>query len=103
VSTAESAAGELRSRRLSALGRRNGANPHHEFGERVIEDGDLVVLDFGGIKDGYGSDTTRTVHVGEPTAEERDVYEAVRRPRQAGFEAVRRASNARRSTLPRVR
>ena len=67
----------------------NGANPHHEFGERVIEDGDMVVLDFGGIKDGYGSDTTRTVHVGEPTDDEREVYEVVRRAQQAGFEAVR--------------
>jgi Xaa-Pro aminopeptidase len=67
----------------------NGANPHHEFGERVIEEGDMVVLDFGGLKDGYGSDTTRTVHVGEPTAEEREVYEVVRRAQQAGFEAVR--------------
>jgi D-alanyl-D-alanine dipeptidase len=42
----------------------NGANPHHEFGERVIEEGDMVVLDFGGIVEGYSSDTTRTVHVG---------------------------------------
>jgi D-alanyl-D-alanine dipeptidase len=67
----------------------NGANPHHEFGERVIEDGDMVVLDFGGIKDGYGSDTTRTVHVGEPTDEEREVHEVVRLAQQAGFEAVR--------------
>jgi Xaa-Pro aminopeptidase len=67
----------------------NGANPHHEFGERVIEEGDMVVLDFGGIKDGYGSDTTRTVHVGEPAAEEREVYEIVRRAQQAGFDAVR--------------
>jgi Xaa-Pro aminopeptidase len=67
----------------------NGANPHHEFGERVIEEGDMVVLDFGGIKDGYGSDTTRTVHVGEPDDDEREVYEVVRRAQQAGFEAVR--------------
>jgi Xaa-Pro aminopeptidase len=67
----------------------NGANPHHEFGERVIEEGDMVVLDFGGIKDGYGSDTTRTVHVGEPTDEEREVYEIVRQAQQAGFKAVR--------------
>jgi Xaa-Pro aminopeptidase len=56
----------------------NGANPHHDAGERVIEEGDMVVLDFGGIKDGYGSDTTRTVHVGEPTDEEREVFEVVR-------------------------
>jgi Xaa-Pro aminopeptidase len=67
----------------------NGANPHHEMSERVIEEGDMVVLDFGGIKDGYGSDTTRTVHVGEPTDEEREVYETVRRAQQAAFEAVR--------------
>jgi Xaa-Pro aminopeptidase len=67
----------------------NGANPHHEAGDRTIQEGDMVVLDFGGLKDGYGSDTTRTVHVGEPTDEERDVYEIVRRAQQAGYEAVR--------------
>jgi Xaa-Pro aminopeptidase len=67
----------------------NGANPHHEMSERVIEDGDMVVLDFGGIKDGYGSDTTRTVHVGEPADEEREVHELVRRAQQTAFEAVR--------------
>jgi Xaa-Pro aminopeptidase len=67
----------------------NGANPHHEIGERVIEDGDMVVLDFGGIKDGYGSDTTRTVHVGEPSDEEREVYEIVKQAQQTAFEAVR--------------
>ena len=49
----------------------------------------MVVLDFGGLKDGYGSDTSRTIHVGEPTDEEREVYEIVRRAQQAGFEAVR--------------
>ncbi|MFJ9580360.1 M24 family metallopeptidase [Streptomyces sp. NPDC101191] len=67
----------------------NGANPHHEAGDRVIEHGDMVVLDFGGLKHGYGSDTTRTVHVGEPTDEERSVHELVREAQQAGFEAVR--------------
>jgi Xaa-Pro aminopeptidase len=67
----------------------NGANPHHEMSERTIEDGDMVVLDFGGLQDGYGSDTTRTVHVGEPTDEEREVFEVVRRAQQAAFEAVR--------------
>jgi D-alanyl-D-alanine dipeptidase len=67
----------------------NGANPHHEAGDRVIEPGDAVVLDFGGLCDGYGSDTTRTVSVGEPSAEVRQVYETVRRAQQAAFEAVR--------------
>ncbi|MFJ4423083.1 aminopeptidase P family protein [Streptomyces bobili] len=66
----------------------NGANPHHEAGDRVIRDGDMVVLDFGGLKDGYGSDTTRTVHVGPPTDEERRVHDLVRTAQQAAFEAV---------------
>jgi Xaa-Pro aminopeptidase len=67
----------------------NGANPHHELGGRVIEDGDMVVLDFGGLLDGYCSDTTRTVHVGEPTDEERNVHEIVRAALSAGYDAVR--------------
>ncbi|MFF0788842.1 aminopeptidase P family protein [Streptomyces spiralis] len=67
----------------------NGANPHHEMGDRVIGHGDMVVLDFGGLKDGYGSDTTRTVHVGEPTDEERRVHDIVREAQEAGFRAVR--------------
>jgi Xaa-Pro aminopeptidase len=67
----------------------NGANPHHEAGDRVIEPGDAVVLDFGGLRFGYGSDTTRTVCVGEPSAEVQEVHEVVRLAQQAGVDAVR--------------
>ncbi|MFG3148009.1 aminopeptidase P family protein [Streptomyces sp. NPDC048243] len=67
----------------------NGADPHHEADERVIEHGDMVVLDFGGLKDGYGSDTSRTVHVGEPDDEERAVHDIVRAAQEAGVRAVR--------------
>jgi Xaa-Pro aminopeptidase len=67
----------------------NGANPHHEAGERVIRPGDAVVLDFGGLMHGYGSDTTRTVVVGTPDPEVRAVHDVVRRAQQAAFEAVR--------------
>jgi Xaa-Pro aminopeptidase len=67
----------------------NGANPHHEAGPRTIETGDAVVLDFGGLRDGYGSDTTRTVSVGPPDDEVRSVYEIVKAAQQAAFEAVR--------------
>ncbi|MGW1881356.1 aminopeptidase P family protein [Streptomyces sp. NPDC001970] len=67
----------------------NGANPHHEAGDRTIVEGDMVVLDFGGLKHGYGSDTTRTVHVGEPSTEEQHVHNVVRAAQQAGFDAVR--------------
>ncbi|MFJ2519033.1 M24 family metallopeptidase [Cellulosimicrobium cellulans] len=72
----------------------NGADPHHDAGDRVIEPGDLVVLDFGGLRDGYGSDTTRTVLVDGGTddalaAQQREVYDVVRRAQQAGVDAVR--------------
>ena len=52
----------------------NGASPHHEAGERVIGDGDVIVCDFGGTMHGYCSDITRIFVVGEPTAEVRETY-----------------------------
>jgi Xaa-Pro aminopeptidase len=67
----------------------NGANPHHEMSNRVVVEGDMVVLDFGGIRNGYASDTTRTVHVGEPTGEEREIHDVVRQAQQQAFQAVR--------------
>ena len=81
----------------------NGANPHHEMSERVIEDGDMVVLDFGGIKDGYGSDTTRTVHVGEPpTRNARCTSSCGARSRRPSRRCGP-VSNARRSTARHAR
>ncbi|MFD9886004.1 M24 family metallopeptidase [Streptomyces alboflavus] len=67
----------------------NGASPHHEAGDRVIERGDMVVLDFGGLRHGYGSDTSRTVHVGEPSAEEQRVHDVVRDAQDAACRAVK--------------
>jgi D-alanyl-D-alanine dipeptidase len=67
----------------------NGASPHHEAGDRRIERGDAVVLDFGGRAGGYCSDITRTVFVGGPSPEQLEVYEVVRAAQQAAFEAVR--------------
>ncbi len=67
----------------------NSASPHHRSGERVIARGDAVVMDFGGVANGYCSDITRTAFVGEPTEEQRRVYDTVRDAQQAAFEAVR--------------
>jgi D-alanyl-D-alanine dipeptidase len=67
----------------------NGADPHHEAGDRVISAGDTVVLDFGGLVHGYGSDTTRTVHVGEPDAEVQRVHDVVRAAQERAVQAVR--------------
>jgi D-alanyl-D-alanine dipeptidase len=67
----------------------NAASPHHEAGERTIGDGDAVVLDFGGTVDGYHSDTTRTVVVGEPGDRLRRVHAVVADAHRAAIEVVR--------------
>ncbi len=67
----------------------NAASPHHHPGDRVIEPGDSVVVDFGGRHRGYFSDTTRTFHVGEPGGEFTAAYEVLRAAQQAGVEAAR--------------
>lgn len=66
----------------------NGASPHHEPGDRVIEEGDMVVCDFGGRKAGYYSDSTRTFSVGEPTEEQKEVHGVVLAANEAGRAAV---------------
>jgi Xaa-Pro aminopeptidase len=55
----------------------------------VLADGDLLVLDFGGVLDGYCSDLTRTVAIGRPSAESRRLYDAVSDAQQAAIAAVR--------------
>jgi Xaa-Pro aminopeptidase len=67
----------------------NSALPHYRAGDRILSRGDLVVLDFGGVLDGYCCDLTRTVSVGPPSAEARRVHEAVREAQQAAIAAVR--------------
>lgn len=66
----------------------NGARPHHRPGRRTVVEGDLVVCDFGALVDGYHSDMTRTVWVGEPTAVQRRMWEVVAEAQQAGVDAV---------------
>ena len=66
----------------------NGALPHAAPGERTITDGDLVVLDFGGVYDSYCVDLTRTVSVGPASARAREVYAAVREARTRAVASV---------------
>lgn len=66
----------------------NGALPHHRPGHRTIEDGDLVVIDFGALVDGYHSDMTRTVAVGELSATQQRMYQVVQEAQAAGVAAV---------------
>ncbi|WP_033287501.1 M24 family metallopeptidase [Amycolatopsis jejuensis] len=69
----------------------NGASPHHDVSGRVIERGDVVVVDIGGpLPDGYNSDSTRTYTIGEPRdADVADTYAVLQRAQQAAVDAVR--------------
>ena len=69
----------------------NGASPHHALSDRVIEKGDVVVVDIGGpTPEGYNSDCTRTYAVGEPAqADVRETYAVLQAAQRAAVEAVR--------------
>ncbi|SES89756.1 Xaa-Pro aminopeptidase [Olsenella sp. KH3B4] len=66
----------------------NGANPHAQPGERVIQRGDMIVMDYGAGYHDYHSDMTRTVCVGEPSDLQRKVYEATRAANEACEAAI---------------
>ena len=65
----------------------NAASPHHHAGSRIIAEGDLVLTDIGGTYDGYCSDITRCVSVGEPSAEVREAYAVLHEAQRAGVAA----------------
>lgn len=68
----------------------NGASPHHEPGDRVIEFGDAVVVDIGGTTPaGYCSDETRTYAVGEPPPGFAEAYDVLLRAQVAACEHAR--------------
>jgi len=65
----------------------NSARPHHRAGTRRIEDGDLVVVDFGGVLDGYAVDMTRTVAVGRIADDRRTWLASVAAAQRAAIAA----------------
>lgn len=67
----------------------NSSKPHAVPGDRKIQNGDFVTIDFGCMVNGYCSDTTRTVAVGEPTEEMRKVYDTVLQAQLAGIAAAK--------------
>ena len=68
----------------------NGADPHHECSDRVLQAGDIVVVDIGGpVEPGYNSDSTRTYSLGEPNAQIAEQYAVLQRAQAAGVAAVR--------------
>ncbi|WP_054813119.1 M24 family metallopeptidase [Nocardia arizonensis] len=68
----------------------HGADPHHEVSDRVIESGDVVVIDIGGpVPPGYFSDSTRTYVLGEPAADIAERCAILERAQAAAVAAVR--------------
>lgn len=66
----------------------NSASPHHDAGPRRIGSGEAVVCDFGGTKDGYCSDITRTAFTGEPPADFVELYQVLQRAQAAAVAAA---------------
>jgi Xaa-Pro aminopeptidase len=68
----------------------NGASPHHEVGDRLLQTGDPVVVDIGGTTDeGYCSDCTRMYTLGEPPAEFVDYFRVLHTAQLAACEHAR--------------
>ncbi len=63
--------------------------PHGVPDDTVVKAGDFITLDFGAVVNGYHSDMTRTVAVGEVSPEQRKVYEIVLSAQKAGLAALR--------------
>lgn len=66
-----------------------GALPHGVASEKVIEQGELITLDFGAYYKGYSSDITRTFAIGEPDEKMKEIYQIVLTANQKGIEAAK--------------
>ena len=66
----------------------NGSKPHAVSSDKPVAEGEFITFDFGAMKDGYCSDTTRTVAVGYVTEEMRKVYDTVLQAQLAGIAAA---------------
>lgn len=67
----------------------NGAMPHARPSDRVIQTGNPIVIDIGAVVDGYYSDLTRTVALGEGSEQYREVYEIVLRAQETALRDIR--------------
>ncbi|MGB7604713.1 MAG: Xaa-Pro peptidase family protein [Lutisporaceae bacterium] len=67
----------------------NSALPHHNTADRILKEGDAVVIDFGCIADNYCSDTTRTVVIGQASEKYKKVYEILKQAQQLAIDKVK--------------
>ena len=68
---------------------KNSSLPHGVPTDKKIEKGDFVTMDFGGVVNGYRSDMTRTVAVGNVTDKQRKIYETVMAAQQASLDIIK--------------
>ncbi|MCR1873154.1 aminopeptidase P family protein [Mammaliicoccus lentus] len=66
-----------------------GALPHGVASNKVIEEGDMITLDFGALYEGYVSDITRTFAIGEPKEEMKKIYNIVLESQLAALEQIK--------------
>ncbi len=92
---------------VACLGGPEAALPHGSPGDRPVRSGAVLLFDFGAQVDGYRSDMTRTLFVGEPTSRDLDLYELVSRAQAAALGALAAAledlAAGRSATLPNGR
>jgi Xaa-Pro dipeptidase len=74
---------------VQVLGGVNSSNPHGTSGNRQLEKGDPLTIDFGVYYDGYWSDLTRTFFVGPPDPRLEEIYHLVLQAQQAAIDTVR--------------
>lgn len=67
----------------------NSARPHHHPGPRPLQAGEPIILDLGAVYQGYCSDITRTLVLGEPDSKFREIYGLVRRAQQRAEQGLR--------------
>jgi Xaa-Pro aminopeptidase len=68
---------------------RNSSIPHHETGSRILRNGDMAILDFGSLVNGYCSDLTRTIFIGQPDEKQKKIYEIVLMIQKAAIKKVK--------------
>lgn len=72
-----------------AVAGKNSSMPHGVPGDYRVQNGDFITMDYGAVVDGYHSDMTRTVCLGEPTEKMREVYNTVLEAQLKGLEVLR--------------
>ncbi len=73
----------------------NSAKPHHEPGDRKLQEGDAIIMDIGATVHGYTADLTRTNWLGEPPAQLAEIYTIVQTAQDAALATIRAGVPAR--------